>query len=124
VCSGVRAELKGLDTPDAEVMDLRSYVPEDSTHFGLEVTATIGPAGGEGEELFYFHVCSASWLRDDPLRKGLAFLRNTLLLACWDADLVERAIADLCRRTEGEGWHEVAQKLSRYGRWEFEDYRE
>jgi hypothetical protein len=46
------------------------------------------------------------------------------LLDRWSAELVERAIADLCRHTEGETWQEVAQKLSRYARWEFEDYRE
>jgi hypothetical protein len=38
--------------------------------------------------------------------------------------LVERALRDLCRRTEGDAWVDIAIKLSRYGLWEFEDYRE
>jgi hypothetical protein len=46
-----------------------------------------------------------------------------LLLDRWDPELVERAIGDLCRRTEGENWHDIAVKLARYGHWEFEDYR-
>jgi hypothetical protein len=32
--------------------------------------------------------------------------------------------SDLCRRTEGTDWNDVATKLSRYATWEFEDYSE
>ena len=41
----------------------------------------------------------------------------------WDWEVVERAINDLCVRTEGDDWNQVATKLSRFGFWEFEDYR-
>ncbi len=90
----------------------------------LAVTASAGPAGGDGEEQFQFTVCSPSWLSAQPRAKGFAFCRHTLLLERWDPELVDRAIRDLCRRTEGESWTEVASKLSRFGRWEFEDYSE
>jgi hypothetical protein len=119
----VRAELHSLDTADARHGALDAFVPEDSEHFGLAVTATIGPADGRGGEQFQFTVCSPSWLAAEDRPKGFAFQR-TLLLDRWSAELVERAIADLCRHTEGETWQEVAQKLSRYAHWEFEDYRE
>jgi hypothetical protein len=120
----VRAELKDLDTADSPDGDLASFSPEDGEHFALTVTASIGPAGERGAELFDFRVCSPSWLAAGKLQKGFAFQRHTLLVERWDAELVERAIADLCLRTEGESWDEVAMKLSRYGHWEFEDYRE
>jgi hypothetical protein len=89
----------------------------------LGVTASVGPAGEEGAEQFQFTVCSPSWLAEQPLPRGYAFARDTLLLARWDPELVERAIADLCRLTVGDTWSEVAAKLSRYAYWEFEDYR-
>ncbi len=120
----MRAALKGLDTGDAEGGDPRAFRPDDGTCFMLEVTASIGPAGQEGAELFQFIVCSPSWLVTEPLPKGFEFHRHTLLLERWDPKLVERAIGDLCRRTEGENWDEVALKLSRFGYWEFEEYRE
>lgn len=119
----MRAELKGLDTADADGGDLRAFRPEDRTHFRLDVAASVGPAGEEGAELFQFTVCSPSWLAAAPLPKGFAFQRHTLLLERWDPGLVERAITDLCRRTEGQSWDELAAKLSRFGLWEFEDYR-
>jgi hypothetical protein len=113
-----------LDTADADGGDLRAFRPEDAERFTLGVTASIGPAGEEGAEQFQFTVCSPSWLVGQELPKGFAFQRDTLLVERWDPDLVERAIGDLCRRTEGETWTEVATKLSRFGYWEFEDYRD
>ncbi len=109
----------------AEVAHLVFEAPDDPEHFAAEVTAYIGPAGGRGAELFEFHVCTPRWLAEQAsMPKGFAFLRHHLLVGRWDAGLVERAIRDLCLRTEGEDWQEVATKLSRYGYWEFEDYRE
>lgn len=119
----MRAELKGLDTPDSPDGSLSSFRPEDGERFALYVEASVGPAGEKGEELFGFTVCSPAWLAGETLPKGFAFQRHRLVVERWDADLVERAIADLCRRTAGEDWAEIAQKLSRYGAWEFEDHR-
>jgi immunity protein 8 of polymorphic toxin system len=42
----------------------------------------------------------------------------------WDYAVVSRAIHDLCSQHEGSMWSEVAEKIARYGYWEFEDYRE
>jgi hypothetical protein len=36
--------------------------------------------------------------------------------------LVKRAVRDLCLRTEGNDWRDVATRSSRYACWEFEDY--
>ena len=38
--------------------------------------------------------------------------------------LVRRAIGDICFRTEGADWREIAAKLRLYDDWEFEGYRE
>jgi hypothetical protein len=50
--------------------------------------------------------------------------RSYLFVTSWSASLVLRVFDDLCRNAEGSDWNEVATKLSRYGYWEFEDYRE
>jgi hypothetical protein len=119
----MRAELKALDTPDSPDGSLSSFHPEDGEQFALLVSASVGPAGEDGGELFGFTVCSPTWVAAEELPKGFAFQRHTLLVERWNPEVVERAIADLCRRTEGETWTEVAQMLSRFGHWEFEDYR-
>jgi hypothetical protein len=116
----MRAELKSLDWDGHALPDFR---PEDAGRFRVTVAASIGPAGQDGAELFQFTVCSPQWLAEESLPKGFAFQRHTLLVDRWNPDLVERAIHDLCLRTEGDDWSEIAASLSRFGLWEFEDYR-
>jgi hypothetical protein len=118
----MRAELKSLESADA-VEGLERFRPADGTNFTLSIGAIVGPAGGEGGDLFYFHVTTATWLEQNPPPKGFEFLRR-LLVTHWDYELVRRAVSDLVAHTQGEDWNELATKLSRYGHWEFEDYRE
>ena len=119
----MRAELRGLDSADAPD-GLESFTPDDPDVFALAVGASIGSAGERGAELFYFHVCSPGWIETNPPPKGFEFMHGYLVLSRWDHKIVERAINDLCFHTEGADWQEVAMKLSRYGHWEFEDYRD
>jgi len=118
----VRAQLRSLSL---EFDSLGEFRPTDPTHFGALLDATIGPAGGPGEEIFQATVCSPSWLADNVLagpNKGFVFLRHHLVVERWDAAHVENLVIDLCDRVSGPTWSDVASKLSRYMAWEFEDY--
>jgi hypothetical protein len=121
----VRAELRGsLYNPDSPEEDLKNFRPADGKFFGFEVAAFVGPADEAlGEDLFHLYVCTARWLEEHPPPKGFEFLRHHLLLTKWDYNVLVRAISDLCRHAEGQDWNEIATKLSRFGRWEYEDYR-
>jgi hypothetical protein len=118
----MRADLRGFHS--IAVDDLVAWRPDDPESFALGVTAVIGPEGSDGEETFHFDVCSAAWLAANPPPKGFEFLRSTLLLTRWDYATLERALRDLCLHTSGNNWSEVATQLSRFGGWEFEDYRD
>jgi hypothetical protein len=119
----VRAALRRLHSPDAD--PLTEFAPDDPESFSIFVQALIGPQDAEGEESFNFTITTASWLAEQSApEKGFEFLQGVLLLSRWDHDIVVRAISDLCRKTEGGTWEEVAMSLSRYGHWEFADYRE
>jgi hypothetical protein len=120
----MRAELRGFYINDAPEVDPEVFEPDDAETFGVSITAFVGPNDEGGEEMFDFVVCSARWLAEHPPEKGFWFLRNHLLLTRWDYGVLDRALRDLCAHTHGETWHEVATKLSRWGYWEFEDYRE
>lgn len=117
------AKLKGLDSADTPDGSLASFRPEDPEEFRLGVTASIGPADGDGAELFQFEVCSPTAMRSETGEKGYAFVRHVLLVERWDAELVESAIRDLCQRVSGDTWSQVAERLARHGYWEFEDYQ-
>jgi hypothetical protein len=119
----VRAALRRLHSPTAD--PLAEFAPDNPESFSTFVQALVGPEDGEGEESFNFTITTASWLAEQPApEKGFEFLQGVLLLSRWDYDTVVRAISDLCRNTQGETWEEVATSLSRYGHWEFADYRE
>src|SRR5438874_13610459 len=113
----MRAELRTLDSADAPE-GLSSFAPSDPERFSIAIAATVGPAGGEGGDLFYFNVVTAAWLADHPPSKGFEFLRD-LLVTRWDYETVSRAISDLCSHTEGGAWSEIATKLSRNAHWAF-----
>jgi Immunity protein 8 len=119
----VRAELKSLDSADA-LGGLASFQPDDPEDFAIVVGAVVGSPEAPGGDLFYFTVCTGRWLTANPPEKAFAFLKGHVLLDRWNYDVLQRAISDVCTRTEGSDWNEVATKLSRYGNWEFEDYRE
>ena len=118
----LRAELRALHSPD--LPDLAREVPEDPAHFGLLVEASIGPSGSLGEDLFNFVVCTPSWLARQVASGEYRFLRHYLLVQRYDYHLIQAALEKLCASISGPDWTSVAEKLARYGRWEFEDYQE
>jgi Immunity protein 8 len=120
----MHAELRGMYSPDVLQCDLTAWRPHDGDCFAIAIGAFIGPSEAPlGEELFTFTVCTPIWLASHVSPKGFEFLRGVILVSSWDYSTVERAIRDLCLRTEGDTWDEVTQMLDRYVRWEFDDYR-
>jgi len=119
----MRAELRALDTADAEGGDLRAFRPEDGEHFTLAVTAFHWPGERPRRRAISIHCLLSELVGRGATPEALCVSAAQLPLDRWDPELVERAIGDLCRRTEGENWHDIAVKLARYGHWEFEDYR-
>jgi hypothetical protein len=121
----MHAALRSLESPDLAPDSLDSYNPPLPDDFGILLLALVGPADGDGEEAFYVTVCSPTWLSRATLTenaKGYEFVRHRLVVARWDPDLFRRAVGDLCSHTVGADWSEVANKLSRFFAWEFEDY--
>ena len=84
----------------------------------------IGPAGAEGEESFDITVCSPKWLLQQHTEQDVILGRHHLIMLKYDFDRLLRAIEALCEEAEAPTWEEVATKLGRFAKWEFEDYRE
>jgi hypothetical protein len=116
----MRAVLRRLHSPD--VHDLETWVPEGGACFGLLVQALVGPQDGEGEESFDFTVCSPEWLARKHGGDAVVFGRHHLFLLDYNFEKVRRAIESIVDSVEGNDWQEIASKIARYGKWEFEDY--
>lgn len=116
-------DLRRLHSPD--IPDIKVSRPDNEDNFCLLVQAMIGPKGATGEESFSFVVCTPNWLQQSLANgREYVFGRSYLVVGQYNFDTIWDAIESLCQRISGESWEEVADKLSRYAHWEYEDYRE
>ena len=84
--------------------------------------ALVGPRSERGEESFSFLVCTPRWLADHLRANRPLFARHHLFVNRYDYDAIRGRIEELCSTTSGHNWTEAAERLARYGSWEFEDY--
>lgn len=115
----MRAEIRYLHTPDIAP---DSFVPDDPERFMFLVQVLAGPAGDQGEESFEFTVCTPGWLHDRAQRDGPTSGANKVIVNSYDWPALESFFQRLVSRCAGPTWQDVATKLSRFGRYEFEDY--
>jgi hypothetical protein len=118
----MNAELKEIYSPDIED-PLEGFVPRQWDNFELTLRVMFGPAGDEASDSFQIQVCTPKWLQARCEGGEIISGRHRLIVGEFDFIKIRKYLEALCRRCSGNDWNEIAQKLSRYGYWEFEDYR-
>lgn len=113
----LKAELRRLHSPD--VRDLEKYTPDGP--FGILVQAMIGPLGRQGEESFDIVVCTPDWFAEH-MRLPIVSGRHFLFVVRYCYEEIWGYVMNFCASCEGATWPEVAQRVGRLGKWEFEDY--
>jgi hypothetical protein len=97
---------------------------EDVDACCVEIDAYIGPTDGRGEELFSFTVCTPAglerWLAGDDRP---FWARSILVVRRYSREAVDAALNQFVRSVSGADWDELALKLNRFLRWEFEEYK-
>lgn len=116
----MRATVRSIHSPDEE---LETFAPQDPSEFGLFVHVLAGPDSGQGEESFDLMVCTPRWVERWVRDNGPLVGRHHLFVEAWDADRVRGYIREAVESEEAPTWSELAAKIGRLGRWEFEDYR-
>jgi hypothetical protein len=114
------AELKRLHSPD--VSDLPGWRPK-TDDWAILVQILAAPQGSPGEESFDMTVCSPTWLARRVQDEHIVDGRHHLVIAEYDYGQLLDYISKYVASCEGTTWQDVATKLGRLGRWEFEDYR-
>ena len=118
----MNAELKRVHSPDID--DLENYRPENPEKFAFLLQAMVGPEGKEGEESFDIEVCTPKWLEETYKLEDVVVGRHHLIVREYNYERIVNAIRDFLQLCSGEDWNEVAEKVARLGKWEFEDYIE
>lgn len=118
----MKAEIRGLQSPD--IPDLARWVPPDPACFGFLLQVLVGPADSAGEESFDLVVCTPEWLRRKYGEHGVLLARHHMLIFRYDFEAIRSTLHHLVSSLHGRDWRELASVLSRYGKWELEDFRE
>ncbi|SEL64190.1 Immunity protein 8 [Stigmatella aurantiaca] len=118
----MRAEIKSLSAVMTD--DLEHFSPEDPDVFSVPMTLTVGTPDSPGGDNFEFQVCSPRYLASEVRDGGVLLVRHRLLMNAFDIQKVRQFVERYVRGCEANTWEELANKLSRLGTWEFEDYQE
>lgn len=114
--------IKTIISPD--VSDLLTYVPNEQDNFGFLLQLLIGPENEEGMESFQVIVCTTRWLEKKYQREDIIIGRHYLLVFEYNYSRIVQKIESYLDQCVGETWLDVAEKVARLGKWEFEDYSE
>ena len=121
--SAIRPILKRLHSPD--VFDLDNPSIDENAPFCILVQAMFGPDDSAGEESFDLLVCNLKWIERKLDEVEQFSGRHHLIVRKFDAGAIRSFLEDYARECcQASTWKEVAEKLARVGRWEFEDYIE
>jgi hypothetical protein len=116
----MRAVLRSLHSPD--IPDLAHFMPEGRDDFAFLLQMLIGPQDAPGEESFDVFVCTPKWLLDHHQPRDIVEGRHKLIVLEYDFRRLNDFITRWVGACEGATWQELAQRIGRLGRWEFEDY--
>ncbi len=116
----MKAELKGVHSPDADLTGVGSPVPDEI----LLVQLMIGPDDAPGEESFDVLLCTPEgYARAFGARDVNEPPEYTVIVDRIDIARLRRYVEDFLAGLEFPTWGELAAAIGRIGKWEFRDHR-
>ena len=115
------AEVKSIISPD--ILDFKTYYPEDDTSFLFLLQVIVGIKGKEGGDTFDIEICTPQWLLQNYDASSIVFGRGRLIVFEYNIERIFNRITKFCESCSGNTWEEIAPKIGRIGLWEFEDYQ-
>jgi hypothetical protein len=117
----MRAVIRYFHSPDID--NLETYQPTYPDRFGFLLQMFIGPDDGPGQESFDVIVCTPRWLSETYADDQIVLGRHMIIVFHYDFARLKSFLERQVSEPVGETWNDLAQYLTRLGRWEFEDYR-
>ena len=115
----MKAELKEILTVEHNNID-RAIGP--TSEMPLFLRMMIGPKNAEGASSFDIQIVSTNWIKKELDRYPLLMGRHYIIMDNWNYDVLFDYINKYLEKCTGKDWSEVAEKVSRLGLSEFEDY--
>ena len=95
--------------------------PDRRSDEPVNLTMIIGPLDGPGDEVFQVTICTLEAISSLVARDGMLLGRYLLIVDGMNTARVEAFFEDRLRRLDGDTWPQLAEKIARIARWEFED---
>jgi len=118
----MKALLSGIHSPDVHDFDNIVEISVGDA-FCVLIQAFFRPENEEGEDAFSFLFCNASYLAAKAKNDGFVLGRSMIIVDQLSRQIIEQSLTSIAEDIEGDDWQDVANKLNRYGQWEFEDYQ-
>lgn len=113
----MKARLLSLHSPDVD-FSMASATARDDV---VLVELMIGPADEIGEESFDILVCTPQWI-ERAVMNGPLSGRHLVIVKEVDRDAIVQFVEAYLAELDEPTWGELAEKIGRLGKWEFEDY--
>lgn len=110
----MKARLKSVHSPD---VDMSTAIAQDV----ILVQLIIGPADEAGEESFDILVCTPQWI-ERAVKDGPLSGRHLVIVDEVDRDSIVQFVEAYLTDLDEPTWADLAEKIGRLGKWEFEDY--
>lgn len=117
----MRAQIRSMRSPDA---DLENHVLDDAEDFGLLIEIDVGSVGEFGDDTFQVMVCTPKWLAAQVHEHGPLTGRHYVIVEKYHFPTIRDFLTSKIESEEAPTWDELAERIGRIGKWEFEDYRE
>ena len=119
----MKALIKSIECLAAPDLGFTNFVPANRINFSVPIRVWVGATDGPGEDSFDFDVCTPAWIDDQCSRDGFVIGRHRIVVSSYDRERIRDVLTRLVDRLGAENWDQLANKLSRYGYWEFEDHQ-
>lgn len=107
-------------------IDIISGVSEnefkDPDIFFIRIEVEIGLAESNGADVFSFDVCSPKWIENNVSDTLPGY--GLLIMKDFDIRDVETWVRSVSEFSFDCSWNEAAMKISKYLRWEFDNYQQ
>jgi hypothetical protein len=118
----MRAAIKYFNSPD--VFDLENFAPDQKDNFNVFVQLMVGPIDTEGYESFDIVICTPKWLLENHDISDIIFGNHYLIVFEYNYKKIYNKLKEKIDNLEADTWDEIALKIGKIGKWEFEDYNE
>ena len=116
----MQPKLKLIHSPDID--NLEKFNPDDPEKFSLLLQLFIIVEDNDSGESFDVTVCTPKWLTEHYNQDDIIVGAHHLIVFEYNYPNIVRRINKYLMHCSGNTWREVAEKVGRLGKWEFEDY--